>query len=908
MNLPRPKSIFARIFLTALLPVMLLAVLLSSYAINARLDDLAAAHAARGNAQAQQLASLAVIGLFNGDSAQLRRASEQLLASSDDVRRVEIRDRDRAIVAEAQRTTGSPQALTVYSARVSAPVIDLDEAGGSPGDAAALGEVSVHLSGQALAQARQRVLRKAVVTTLISVVLALLLTAIVARQIVRPIDELRDAVDRVQRGERDTRIEHLSSGELGELQSGFNAMSQQIASSAQNLQRQVEQATADLRGAMSELEQKNADLEHARRREREANRAKSVFLANMSHEIRTPMNGVLGFAGLLQKTPLDSTQQEFLDTITRSANQLLTIINDILDFSEMEAGRLRLERVAFDARDAIEDACELLTPQAHEKGLDLIPVIEADVPERLLGDVTRLRHVLTNLVGNAVKFTDRGEVVVQARLDVSDSECCVLLIDVSDTGVGIDPAAIETLFQPFCQGPASTRRLYGGTGLGLSISRSLVEAMDGSIEVTSTPGQGSCFHVRLPFDIEVTEDAGDRHAPPASRGAAVVIDEHALSGPALAGMLDRAGFSTTLHSRVPAAVDRPEPALYLLRCPVDASQNLVRRALSALRRLSPAPIGVLLPRLDPALTRFVEHHPGCFVQAYPARRRSLLAAIDAMQGTARENGARLSSTPEASDGWLAGHTILIADDNTINRRLIDALLRGFGASPLLAHDGDEVLEIARNEVVELLLLDIHMPGRSGLDAARALRRQPAYAHVPMIALTADAGMPAEHGEGAGLFDAWLVKPVHEAQLHAVLRRLLPQRVERRIEAGPGPAVSGEDGPAARDRRRATAIAGGDESVADSLFDELLAALPDSLAQLRSQYDERELDAMWQTVHKLQGSVAACAATALGKALDRLQQAVMQQDATAIAAALGKVQNEADRLVADAARRGRDRRA
>lgn len=905
MKLSRPRSIFARIFLTALLPIMLLAALLSSYAINARFDDLTAAHAARGDAQAQQLASLAVIGLFNGDGAMLRRASEQLLHSSEDIQRVVIRNRDDVIVAEARRPERKGRLLTGFKADVIAPIIDLGDAE-NPGAEAPMGEVIVYLGDEAQVLARQRVLRNAAIITLLSVALALLLTAMVARQIVRPIDELRDAVDRVQRGEHDIRIRRLSSGELGELQGGFNSMSEQITSSAQNLQQQVEEATANLRGALAQLEQKNVDLERAQHREREANRAKSVFLANMSHEIRTPMNGVLGFAGLLQKSQLDTTQQEFLDTIIRSANHLLAIINDILDFSEMEAGRLQLERVLFDPRDAIEDATGLLTPQAQEKGLDLIPVVEADVPDRLFGDVTRLRHVLTNLIGNAVKFTDHGEVVVHAWLEAHEHDHCTLQFEVSDTGVGISDEVIESLFQPFCQGPASTRRLYGGTGLGLSISRSLVEAMHGTIEVSSTAGLGASFRVRLPFDVDQAVADSNARKTPTDRRTAIVIDAHARSGSALLSMLDRAGFDAVLYPRAPTADESARPDLWLLRCQVETDKALLERSLSTLRRLSDAPIGVLLPTVDPALTRSIEQHRGCFVQSYPVRRKSLLAAITAMLDGRHGGDRERASDAGVGERWLTGLSVLIADDNAINLRLMDNLLRSYGATPLLAHDGDEVLEVAMNQTVDLLLLDIHMPGRTGLEAARDLRRKPQYARVPMVALTADAGMPAQHSERTDLFDAWLVKPVHEAQLRAALDRLLP--LSTGDAADTCLLTESQAATCLRDRAQAIALAGGDVAVADALFDELLGGLSDQLSTLRSQYGDKNWDAMWQSVHKLQGAAAACGVLAMRQALEQLQGAVVQREPSVIAARLSAVQHEADRLAAEAVRPGGNLRA
>ena len=907
MIVTRPNSIFGRIFLTALLPILLLALLLSTYAINTRLDDLQAAHADRGAAKAEQLASLAVVGLFTGDASMLRAACHRVLASSGDIQRVVVRDRNNAVVADVQRPGADARtpSLVAFGAPVVAPVLEIDDTQ-QGGTDTPLGDVAVYLSAHATELARQRALRDALLISLISVALAVLLTVAVARQIVRPIDALRDAVGRIRSGDLDARISALSRGELGELQSGFNAMAEQIATSSQNLRDQIDEATVSLRDALAELEQKNADLEIARHRERDANRAKSVFLASMSHEIRTPMNGVLGFAGLLRKSELDATQREFVETIIRSANNLLAIINDILDFSEMEAGKLQLERVVFDPRDAIEDVVCLLTPQAHEKRLELIQLVDTDVPQQLVGDVTRLRHVLTNLIGNAVKFTDDGEVVVHARRATGEGRRFELEILVRDTGIGIGDEAMATLFRPFYQGPASTRRLYGGTGLGLSISHSLVEAMGGTIDVASEPGRGTCFTVHLPFDVE---RRGTKTVPlldVATRSQIIVIDAHPLSGDALARTLEQAGFGVELRSEVPPPTAALLPDLWVLRCSASIDEAGVVAMLKALRRVSHAPVCVLLPNADATLKHAVEQCKGCCAQGYPVRRKRLLATLHSATGHVPIDEPKRAVDVDENAPWLSGRVVLIADDNDINLRLTDTLLRSYGARTLLAADGEAAIRLAAQNAVDLLLVDIHMPEKSGVEVARTLRAQARYRATPIIALTADIRLRDQRDEAKGLFDAWLEKPLREDKLHTAIGRSLSHEAASPATTAAETSLRDSRLPA-RDRANAIENTGGDPAVADALFVDLMARLPRDLEAIHAQFGERDWSAMQQSVHKLHGAAMVCGVPALSATLRALDRAVQQQATDVTVSQLARLQSEADRLVVETSRSGRAER-
>jgi two-component system sensor histidine kinase BarA len=495
-----PTSVFAKLLLVALPPIVFLALVLSVYVVNARLDDLDRALRERGEANAQQLASGALLGLFTGDRKLLQSVSDGHLLRTPDLVEVVIKDRSGQVVARAARDApqNGQDALARFVAYVEQPALQPGYTGPALASES-IGSVVVSFSNLSAKQAARVIVRNTLLISLLAVLLTGLLAIAIGRQIVRPITRLRRAVQRLREGDYSVRVPEQSYGEMGDLETGFNTMADAMASSTDEMQKEVAQATSDLQQTMDALEVRNIQLDIARKRAQEANQAKSVFLANMSHEIRTPMNGVLGFAKLLRQSALDDHQRVYVDTIIESAGGLMSSINDILDFSKMEAGKLAVESRAFSLRETVGGSVQLFAAQARDKGLALSLDLDPELPDALVGDALRLQQILNNLIGNAVKFTDAGEVSVRLARRVSDDARIWVVFTVEDTGIGIPSDVMHKLFQPFSQGAPSTTRLYGGTGLGLSICRRLADALGGAIDGSSTEGEGSRFTVALPF-------------------------------------------------------------------------------------------------------------------------------------------------------------------------------------------------------------------------------------------------------------------------------------------------------------------------------------------------------------------------------------------------------------------------
>lgn len=538
------------------------------------------------------------------------------------------------------------------------------------------------------------------------------------------------------------------------------------------------------RDITEQVEREN-ELISAHKEAEAANKAKSAFLAMMSHEIRTPMNGVIGAASLLVGTNLSAIQEEFVHTILVSGDNLLTIINDILDYSKIEAGKIELEAVSFSPRECIEDVFDLFAHTAAKKNLELLCDIQPDVPETLKGDPTRLRQIIVNLLGNAIKFTKTGEIGVHvsvgAATDAGDS--CPLHFSVSDTGIGISDEAQKRLFQSFTQADSSSTRKYGGTGLGLAISRRLTELMGGRIWITSKEGKGSTFHftIALPKAPPLQKRAPLLHAVELRGKRALIVDDNATNRRILQAQMDQWGVTTTLFENpddvLPHLKDAEPYDIALL----DYQMPSMNGATLA-KKMYNAPNSPKIPVIILSSSyETIPPHPAISARvAKPVKfhkLRDLMTQFIGEQTQQEEEPSKAEPNPQENKTGLL--RILVAEDNRINRRVLEMMLERLGYKEIVfVTDGIEAVTAAKDGTFDVILMDIQMPNMNGLDATRAIRKHYQNTEAPQIvALTAGVMEDEQKSIFAAGMNSFLAKPLAIEKLKQTLHELEAQLVK-----------------------------------------------------------------------------------------------------------------------------------
>jgi signal transduction histidine kinase/DNA-binding response OmpR family regulator len=721
-------------------------------------------------------------------------------------------------------------------------------------------------------------------------------SVLVVKGVMGPIARLQVATEAVGRGDFQHEIGTAAQDEIGGLSRAFDAMT-----------RRLQQVTVSRDALAAEIEarqQAEAALVQAKDAAEAGSRAKSTFLANMSHEIRTPLNAVIGMTELVLKSQLSSQQRELLQTVRDSGEALLSVINDILDFSKIEAGKLALDASPFDLRESLGDTMKSFALRAHQQGLELACFIHPGVPQMVVGDYSRLRQIVVNLVGNAVKFTEAGEVSLEVVREEHSDKDALLHFVVADTGAGIPPEKQSAIFEMFEQGDTSTTRRHNGTGLGLAIASRLVGLMNGRIWVESEVGRGSRFHfvVRLPLaDGEPPEPAP--REPASLHGMRVlVVDDNATNRHILDEVLRSWHMApTTARSAADAIQFLLEARRQGIPFPLvltDAHMPrmdgfMLAQQIKQDRELGSTVVMMLTSGDRPDDMQRCEE---LGISAYllkPVKQSELLEAIELALGI-----TVLKQKEPAPAGPLhpvRSLHVLLAEDSLVNQKLAVALLEGQGHTVRVAGNGAEALAAWQTEKFDLILMDVQMPETDGLEAAEKIRQRERSVgtHVPIIAMTAHALKGDRERCLAAGMDRYIAKPIHIAELLDAIQSLFAGPADPGERAAPGPSA-GEtiNWPEALERMQ------GNAELLKTVMQAALVEVPGQLEAVRRAAAGTSASALQTAAHTLKGSLGYFGKTAaLAEAL-RLENLAKEGRLAEAAACLAALEGQVQQVLAE----------
>ncbi|MEM7561828.1 MAG: ATP-binding protein [Pseudomonadota bacterium] len=876
-----------QILLIALVPVLVIDILFTYLQIDGNIEQANRLLKSKGQIIAQQLAGASEFNVYSGNDAQIKYLLDQSVDKNDIVFAA-IYDDEGQLISQSLSTDYDPLKAPEYlyfRQPIQSQSIELSDiftpeiVRGQQSDI--LGWVHLYISRQQLQQTIRQILVESSIFFISILVIAILVTIIISRRVTRPIIRLMEHLKLVETGQLGKTIEPIEPNEIGAVQKGFNRMTRALLANRQNLNERIQQATQQLNAAITDLETKNRELGMARDEAQSANETKSKFLANMSHEIRTPINGIKGFINLLGQSTLDSTQQRYVDIVLKSTNDLTGIVNEILDFSKMESGKLQIVEEAFDLFEIIEQTRDILFINVLTKNIDLNLIIYSDTPRWVCGDKLRLKQILLNLIGNAIKFTDQGQVVIRVSLEDQIENQIEVAIAIEDSGIGISEEDQQHLFQAFSQVDSSDNRRFTGTGLGLVISKNLSKLMGGDIVMHSKPGIGSKFELKLPFRI--AEDESETLIELDPQPTALIIGANPTCLTETRCLYDRAGLHTEIE--LVASAFQDDEIIELIQRNLAYTDFLV----FDLRHFDVNLNRIINPELARSCRIIAMHYEHSFDRSILRKPVEFISVINSnaeLRKALFHAGKPTTSAMQETSGNTANKKVLLVDDNPINLKLASELVSLWGHLVVEAEHGEQAMEFYREDYFDLIILDIQMPDIDGASLLQMMRDLKPEDKAPIVALTAnvlqdEADRLLELG-----FDYFMSKPIDENKF----RKLVNGDLQRRLLSS-NEEDAGESPDCSVDYQRSLALSADNAALLKQIFEILKRDIPDHRRQLAKAAETKAMDRLAAIAHKLNGVTCYASLPKLRRKVLGFQQRLARDNNLDLKSAIQEIDNE-----------------
>ncbi|HHS3032326.1 TPA: two-component system sensor histidine kinase LetS [Legionella pneumophila] len=714
-----------------------------------------------------------------------------------------------------------------------------------------LGWLSIDIDTQSLLIKRYQMLIVTIFITLFGLLMGLTIHYFLSKRIYMPIARLRRSMKQILSNEFETEIRVSSPGELGIIEKGCAHLQRQYLNTVRDLNHHIEIATADLQQSLELLEEKNIELSLEKKKTEEKSRQKSEFIANMSHEIRTPMNGVIGFTNVLLESKLDPLQLDYVKTIKSSAQDLLSIINDILDFSKIDAGKLNLDCIPLDIRGCIDEVLSLASPNAHKKGIDLIPITDINVPKMVLGDPLRIKQIISNLVTNAVKFTDHGYVLIRTKIEQETDKDYTLLFAIADTGIGISPEDQTKLFTAFNQADTSITRRYGGSGLGLVICKKLCEEMHGRISLTSEINKGSTFSARIKVEKLVAYEIEKNQTHRFAHLKIICFDDNPLHLEAIGNGL---GFWGIEAIRVDSFNKLSRILTKHKDCKIafiNVNQGCERQAAELIAKHKQIPF-VLISKWP------INDFAALGARGFLYKPISIQKLQDLIESIANENQTEKNTNQELDtlreQLRFLHPEILIAEDNPVNKMLLTSLLNN-NANITTVDDGEMAVTACEDKKFDMILLDLHMPKLNGLEAAKMIRQKSLMnKHSPIVLITASSSDLSSIDMKKSGVDFCFQKPIDEKQLLIQILRIVDKTKH-----------------AAIDWQLCVQKVSGNQALAEEFLAKFIEELYKNREEFIQLMHQKNVKGLADLAHKLHGACCFCGVPILQKRVAQLEK-------------------------------------